>query len=340
MIKLIALFLLLSISRIASSQNNLIINGNAPLIKDGTKIMIMRVLPRRFSDRKPETDSTLVKNNRFEFRLMDDNGEYYFLTVGKYNARLYLQPGIANVTLSDSVLANVTIAGNLMADEYDQFKNQLTNNPVYLEWRKAGLDYRDYKNSAGHKKIDADTLAAKRKKLDELAELDNKQYGRLALDWIQIHPNSYLNAYLLYSAYNQSEQTIPEAEVKRLFSAMPANITHNVWGQELKYRIDSLFIGGKAPDFAQADTNGKPVKLSDFKGKYVLIDFWASWCMPCRAENPNIVKAAQHLARRNFTIVGISLDKERSPWLHAIKQDGLNWLQLSDLGFWDNNVSV
>lgn len=335
--KLITLLLLSSVPLLASSQNNLTINGNAPLIKDGTKIMIVRVMPRRFSDRKPEMDSTFVKNNRFEFKVRDDNGEFYFLTVGKYNSRLYLQPGIANVTLSDSLLARVTVSGNLMADENNQFTNQVINDPVYLEYRKAGRDYNSY---AKNKKPDADTLAAKREKREELSQLFGKKYARLVFDWIQIHPNSYLNTYLLYSAYNQSEQTVSETEVKRAFSAMPANVTRNVWGRELKYRIDSLFVGGKAPDFAQADSSGKLVRLSDFRGKYVLVDFWASWCLPCRAENPNVVKASQQFARHNFTVLGISLDKEKDPWLQAIRQDGLNWPQLSDLGYWSNGVSV
>lgn len=337
MMKLITLFLLLSIPRIASSQNNLIIKGNAPLIKDGTKIMIRRVMPRRFSDMKPEMDSAVVKNNRFEFKLKDDNGEFFFLTRGKYNTRLYLQPGTANVTLSDSMLVNVTISGNLMADENNQFTNQLINDPVYLELRKVSRDYYSY---AKNQKKDADTLAAKEKKRDELNDLFNKQYGKLVFDWIQIHSNSYLNTYLLYSVYNQPEQIISDAEVKRVFSAMPVNITDNIWGRELKYRIDSLFVGSKAPDFAQADTNGKIVKLSDFKGKYVFVDFWASWCLPCRAENPNIIKASQQFAMRNFMVLGISLDKAKNPWLHAIKQDGLNWPQLSDLEYWNNKVSV
>lgn len=335
--KLITLLLLLSVPRIASSQNNLIINGNAPLIKDGTKIMIARGMPRRFSDRKPGTDSAFVKGNRFEFKLKDNNGELYYLTIGKHHKWLYLQPGIANVTLSDSLLASVTISGNLMTDENNQFTNQVKNDPVNLEYLKVSRDYTSYAKS---KKKDADTLAAKEKKRDELATLNDKQYERLVLAWIQTHPGSYLNAYLLYNAYNQPEQAIAEAKVKSIFSAMPANITHNIWGQELKYKIDSLFVGGKAPDFAQADTSGKSVKLSDFKGKYVLIDFWASWCVPCRAENPNIVKASQQLGGRNFAILGISLDDKKDSWLRAIKQDGLNWLQLSDLGFWRNNVSV
>ncbi|MDP9080453.1 MAG: AhpC/TSA family protein [Bacteroidota bacterium] len=335
--KLITLILLLSVAQIASSQNNLIINGSAPLIKDGTKIMVERVMPRRFSTRKPVTDSAFVNSGHFEFKLDRNNGECYSLTIGKHHTWLYLQPGIANVTLSDSLLARVTISGNLMADENNQFTNQLATDPVRLEYIKVSRDYYSY---AKNKKPDADTLAAKSKKRDELNELDDKLYERLALAWIQTHPNSYLNAHLLYNAYNQPEQAVTEAKVKSIFSAMPANITHNIWAQELKYKIDSLFVGGKAPDFAQADTSGKLVKLSDFKGKYVLVDFWASWCVPCRAENPNIVKASQQLGNRNFVILGISLDSKKAAWLQAIKQDGLNWFQLSDLGLWLNNVSV
>ncbi|MES2111863.1 MAG: TlpA disulfide reductase family protein [Bacteroidota bacterium] len=313
------------------------INGQAPLIKDGTKITIRRVKPRRFSDRKPETDSAFVKNNSFEFKLKDDGGEFYDLTIGKRHTRLYLQPGTAKVTLADSLLANVTITGNLMADENKQFTNQLANDPVFLEYNKVNRDYSSYKRKKGK---NADTLAAKEKRREELDELTNRQYEKLVLTWIQAHPNSYLNAYLLYNTYNQPEQIDIEAKIKRIFSAMPPNITHNVWGRELKYKIDSLFVGGKAPDFAQADTSGKPVKLSDFRGKYVLVDFWASWCVPCRAENPAINKASQQLGKSDFTILGISLDSEKASWLKAIRQDGISWTQLSDLGLWDNNVSV
>ena len=94
-----------------------------------------------------------------------------------------------------------------------------------------------------------------------------------------------------------------------------------------------------APDFTMPDVNGKPVSLSSFRGKYVLVDFWASWCGPCREENPNVVAAYNKFKGKNFTILGVSLDKEKAAWLKAIKDDGLTWNHISDLKFW-NSIAV
>jgi peroxiredoxin len=96
----------------------------------------------------------------------------------------------------------------------------------------------------------------------------------------------------------------------------------------------------KAADFTQPDVNGQPVSLSQFKGKYVLVDFWASWCQPCRKENPNIVKAYNQFKDKNFTILGVSLDQNKDAWLKAIQQDGLTWNHVSDLKFWNNEAAA
>ncbi len=116
----------------------------------------------------------------------------------------------------------------------------------------------------------------------------------------------------------------------------------NDFGAAIKEYVatETMFgYGQQAPTFVQNDPQGQPVDLKSFRGKYVLVDFWASWCGPCRLENPNLVNAYNHYKSKNFTVLGVSLDREKGKWTQAIQQDQLEWTHVSDLNFWNNSVA-
>ena len=152
------------------------------------------------------------------------------------------------------------------------------------------------------------------------------------------YPASPSAAYFLYRYFTYQ---LPLEELKAVRGKLDASLAACPYVQELDEiirKLEKVQIGQVAPDFTLPDTAGVNVSLSDFRGKYVLVDFWASWCPPCRRENPNVVAAFQQYKDRNFTVLGVSLDKDRQRWLKAIADDHLTWTHVSDLKYWDSEV--
>lgn len=169
--------------------------------------------------------------------------------------------------------------------------------------------------------------------------------------FIKHHKKSYI-ALIAWQEYNGYLQSLDDYHIsaahlalsKAYFNKLDNLVRNTTDGRNAALQfINSrlLAVGALAPDFAQPDTNGKIIKMSYFKGKYVLLDFWASWCGPCRVNNPGLVKLYKEFYGRNFVILGISLDEleGKANWLKAIKDDGLLWPQVSDLKHWDNRAA-
>jgi peroxiredoxin len=157
---------------------------------------------------------------------------------------------------------------------------------------------------------------------------------------LSVHPASPVSAYFVVKDFAYK---LDLEEMKSVRSKLDASLDGTSYVQQIESmiaRMEKVQVGSEAPDFTLPDVNGNPVSLSSFRGKYVLVDFWAAWCPDCRKENPNIVSAWKKYKNKNFAILGVSLDRNRDQWLAAIEKDKLTWTQVSDLKYWSSEAAV
>jgi peroxiredoxin len=279
--------------------------------------------------------STLISNepeenyNESAARLFIDhsgkgiNFNYIDQLLPKDMTTVYLESGLTEVQMVDSARHAIIVSHEVNDGHYtlDSIYNNYFKglNAANAEVTKAGLSGNDY-------------LA----KINQNSRRLKEEQKRAEFLFIKTHTNSPVSLYIL----KHDEENYPSYKsLAPYFLALSDTLKNTVFGKQYGAMLERLKLvrkGVPAPDFTMNDTEGKPVALSSFKGKYVLIDFWASWCGPCRIQYPFLRQAYQDYKSLNFTILGVSLDKDVDRWRKAISDDGLNWTQVSDLAYWQN----
>lgn len=282
-------------------------------------------------------DSVDVKNGKFTFKgevpgpanalLIADRlgtgSQQLYNNTDKLN--VYLSGEKITITAGDS-LQTAKISGSRINKDFQQYRDRMSAKEQ--EMTDLNMQMR---------LPDADKALLGSKFREAL-----KIWKEMQLAYAKENPDSYFS---LIAVMNVVDGQIDVDKIEPYYKALSANVRKTPNGIAFGKEIDATratTLGAMAPDFTQNDVNDKPVKLSDFRGKYVLLDFWASWCVPCRKENPAVVKAFHDFKDKNFTVLSVSLDRagHKQAWLDAIKQDHLeDWTHVSDLQFWDNSVA-
>lgn len=321
------------------AQGRFKIEVKVDALKNGDKIYLVYQVGDQH-----KTDSALVQNGQFAFegKLAYPVSSSLFLHKNPYvnkpapgermdYFRFYLEPARFSLAAPDS-LKHLKVKGSRINDLNRELMNMLE--PIDNKFTALQKEFEALPQERQKDKQVFDGLVAREREI-----LTESFWIHLA--FIKKHPDAYLS---LISLSHIAAEPELNSEAKKAYDQLSPGLKRTPLAQSIFIQLaapEAIQIGKMAPDFEQTAPDGTKVRLSDFRSRYVLIDFWASWCGPCREENPNLVAAYNRYKDKGFNVLGVSLDgpSQRKAWLKAIEKDRLTWTHGSDLKGWENSAA-
>jgi len=319
------LIMALAVFSCQTAKDEFSIKGSIAGVETG-KVYLQKIV-----DGSPQSiDTAEVVDGKFAFKGKMEVPDIRILRLNDqdYFAQLFLDNSNVKVEAKKDSLRATKITGS---PTQDIFKDYLT------ELERMNKDVAKLQESYQTAMASGNTDEAKKAEIDYNATMENMKV--FTKNFVKQHNTSVVAAYLTLV---QLTSQVEGAELDSIIAKFPAEISQSEYVIKVKEIAESMkktAVGVLAPDFTMNDPEGKPISLSSLRGKVVMIDFWASWCGPCRKENPNVVQLYQKYHDKGFEILGVSLDKTQDEWIKAIADDQLKWLHVSDLQYWQNSAA-